>query len=217
MRLGRVLWNNRLGVTRDKHHSTASIELLSEDTVRLTLRRRLNWKPGQHAYVVLPTVSDLPTEAHPFTIASIPTSLDGTDGPEEKDVAFIIRGRNGFTGRLRNFATVNAGAIVPAFIDGPYGCPPDLNRYSTCILIAGLSVPSLVSGWIYPILTQVVLGCHTHCHSSSGSFSMSLRFTACRISHLFMTATQGRIGPMCVGSFLYGLLEIQVRSHHTST
>ncbi len=137
-----MLWNNRIGITKDRHHSTASVELLSEDTIRLTLRRRLKWKPGQHAYVTLPTISDLPTEAHPFTMANASGSLDGTDGPEEKDVVFIVRGRNGFTGRLRDYATANAGAIIPALIDGPYGCPPDLTQYSTCILIAGSCVPS---------------------------------------------------------------------------
>jgi hypothetical protein len=57
----------------------AQIELLGQDTIRLTLQRRMTWKAcvsclakyasadvlsisGQHAYVILPTVSGLPTE-----------------------------------------------------------------------------------------------------------------------------------------------------------
>lgn len=104
LRFARVLWNNS-GRFGSKHTSSvATVELLSADTIRLTLRRQMKWTPGQHAYVVLPTVSDIPTEAHPFTIASIPSSLDGTKGDEEKDVVFIIRGRSGFTGRLRDHA-----------------------------------------------------------------------------------------------------------------
>ena len=114
------------------------MELLSPDTIRLTLKRQhMTWRPGQHAYVILPTVSEIPTEAHPFTIASIPNALDGTSGDKEKDVVFLIRGRSGFTGRLRDHAEKNGVCTVPAFVDGPYGCPPDLTKYNTCILIAG--------------------------------------------------------------------------------
>lgn len=129
------MWNNRFGLS--KHYSTASVELISSDTVRLTLRRRFNWKPGQHAYIILPTVSGLPTEAHPFTIASISQSLDGQNTSSDKEVVFLIRGREGFTGRLREHASANGISTVPALVDGPYGCPPDLSKYSTCILVAG--------------------------------------------------------------------------------
>lgn len=118
------------------------MELISSDTVRLTLRRRFSWRPGQHAYVILPTVSDLPTEAHPFTIASIPDSLDITNDSKDRDVVFLIRGREGFTGRLREYAADNGVCTVPALVDGPYGCPPDLTGFSTSILIAGqFSIP----------------------------------------------------------------------------
>ncbi|TCD66927.1 hypothetical protein EIP91_000705 [Steccherinum ochraceum] len=152
LRLGRLLMNNRVGWRKGSHESTATIELLSCDTVRLTLRRRMKWTPGQHAYVILPTVSDLPSEAHPFTISTIPKSLDGTEGPEEKEVSFIIRGRTGFTARLRDHATGNGCKTVPALIDGPYGCPPDLTKYHTCILIAGGSGVS----YTLPLLLNLV-------------------------------------------------------------
>jgi len=152
LRLTRVLLNNRFGWTSNQYESTATVELLSQDTVRLTLRRRMNWQPGQHAYVILPTISDLPTEAHPFTIASIPGSLDGTVGPEEKEVSFIIRGRTGFTGRLRDRASGEGSKTVPAFIDGPYGCPPNLSKYHTCVLIAGGSGVS----YTLPLLLNLV-------------------------------------------------------------
>lgn len=98
----------------------------------------MSWKPGQHAYVILPSVSSLPTEAHPFTIASIPENMDGTSSGKEKDVVFIIRGREGFTGRLMQHAEKNRVCVVPALVDGPYGCPPDLKQFSTCVLIAGV-------------------------------------------------------------------------------
>lgn len=134
LRAGRLLFNNRFGLSSDKQHSTATVELVSPDTVKLTLRRRFSWHPGQHAYVILPTVSDLPTEAHPFTIASIPEPLENS---KDRDVVFLIRGREGFTGRLREHAAANGICTVPALLDGPYGCPPDLTKFSTSILIAG--------------------------------------------------------------------------------
>lgn len=135
LRLGRLVWNNKMW-SRDRS-GDALVELLSEDTIRLTLTREISWTPGQHAYVILPTISNLPFEAHPFSISSIPE-----DG-KKSDVTFLIRGRSGFTQRLRQHASIDHGSRVPAFLDGPYGCPPDLTRYSTCVLLAGLFYDSI--------------------------------------------------------------------------
>jgi ferric-chelate reductase len=146
LRAGRLLWNNRFGVSKNKQYSTATVELISQDTVRLTLRRCFNWRAGQHAYVILPTVSDLPTEAHPFTIASIPDPLKPTEASQDRDIVFLIRAREGFTSRLRELATKGV-CTVPALVDGPYGCPPDLTKYSTSILIAGACM-SVITGSI---------------------------------------------------------------------
>lgn len=123
----------------------STIQRLSKDTVRLSVRRSRNllssWRPGQHFFVIVPGVSTLPWEAHPFTPASIPHTIDGSS---EKDVEinFIIRGRDGFTGRLLRHAieheslaeTVTSNTIL---VDGPYGQPPDLGIFDTAILIAG--------------------------------------------------------------------------------
>lgn len=153
LRLARIVWNNRFWSRASSEDHQASIELLGSDTVRLTLRRKMHWSAGQHAYVILPSVSRLPTEAHPFTIASIPGTLDGSAGPAEKKVTFLIRGRTGFTGRLRELASTKGSvSSIPAFIDGPYGCPPDLRNFSTCILIAGGSGVS----YILPLLLETI-------------------------------------------------------------
>ncbi|RDB22637.1 putative ferric reductase transmembrane component [Hypsizygus marmoreus] len=133
-RLARILWNNRLWSRKSANHSTATFELLAEDTIRLTLRRHFRWTAGQHAYVILPSISTLPTEAHPFSIASIPEPCNEAG---EVDVVFLIRGRTGFTQRLKNHATRHGTGTVSALLDGPYGYPPDLRPFSTCILIAG--------------------------------------------------------------------------------
>ncbi|KAF8076261.1 FAD-binding domain-containing protein [Lyophyllum atratum] len=151
LRLARVLYNNRVWTRANPEHSLATVELLAEDTIRLTLRRRFMWTPGQHAYVILPSISNLPTEAHPFSIASIPEHCEGTD---EMDVVFLIRGRTGFTERLRKHAIKNDRSSVPALLDGPYGYPPDLRGFSTCILIAGGSGVS----YTLPLLLNTVRG-----------------------------------------------------------
>ncbi|KAF8897417.1 hypothetical protein BD779DRAFT_1608032 [Infundibulicybe gibba] len=149
LRIARMLFNNRFWDRSNPEHSIAIVKLLSDDTIRLTLRRRCMWKPGQHAYVTLPTISSIPTEAHPFTIATIPTAIPGTDDVE---VGFLIRGRAGFTKRLREYAIRNPNSTVPALIDGPYGCPPDLRMFSTCILIAGGSGVS----YTLPLLLNLI-------------------------------------------------------------
>ncbi|KAH9943327.1 ferric reductase NAD binding domain-containing protein [Epithele typhae] len=145
LRASRLVWNNR--ARRGTHeYGSALVELISPDTIRLTLRRKMTWRAGQHAYRP-------PTEAHPFSIASIPHALDGAHDGGERDVVFLVRGRSGFTGRLREFATRNHGTTrVPALIDGPYGCPPNLMRFSTCVLIAGGSGVS----YTLPLLLDIV-------------------------------------------------------------
>ncbi|KAI0758296.1 ferric reductase NAD binding domain-containing protein [Irpex lacteus] len=66
-------------------------------------------------------------------------------------IAFCV-GSGGFTGRLREHAKNGKTATVPAFVDGPYGCPPDLTRYSTSILVAGGSGVS----YTLPLLLNLV-------------------------------------------------------------
>lgn len=176
LRTARLVWNNRARGGTAHEYGSAVVELVSSDTIRLTLRRKMNWRPGQHAYVILPTVSDIPSEAHPFTIASIPHGLYDNDYSTggEKDVVFLIRGRSGFTGRLREYATRNGVCRVPAFVDGPYGCPPDLTGYSTCILVAGASRHFLNFTVLRLIgVIQVVPECHTRSHSFSTSYGPS--------------------------------------------
>ncbi|KLO19817.1 hypothetical protein SCHPADRAFT_817568 [Schizopora paradoxa] len=149
----KLVWNNRVWSRSDKQSRVATVEHLTSDTVRLTLRRHMHWKPGQHAYVILPSVSKLPTEAHPFTISSIPHSLDGVNDHADKDLVFLIRGRSGFTQRLLEHAGRKGSApTVPALIDGPYGSPPDLSIFSTCILFAGGSGVS----YTLPLLMDLV-------------------------------------------------------------
>lgn len=90
-----------------------------------TLRRPIAWTPGQHAYLILPSVSNLPSEAHPFTISSIPYPVDGSQSEsKDHDMVFIVRGMNGFTKRLHEHANDRGPGTVTAVVDGCYGYPP---------------------------------------------------------------------------------------------
>jgi ferric-chelate reductase len=139
----------------------ATAELLSEDFVRLRLHppSYFRWAPGQSAYLIIPSVSRLPFEAHPFTISSIDSNhSDVLDELEPRDqqpntqisfagpvlgssaqfwneLVFFINVRKGFTARLKEAAL--RGDKVKVFIDGPYGPSPNLGSYDTSVLIAG--------------------------------------------------------------------------------
>jgi ferric-chelate reductase len=113
-----------------------TLDLHTPDSVLLSVKCRIpgGWKPGQHAFLAIPAISGFPLESHPFTIASIPNE----DGPMTvQELTFIIQRRNGLTKRLVNHARAGESQI-PVFIDGPYGQPPDLAPYKTCILVAGM-------------------------------------------------------------------------------
>jgi ferric-chelate reductase len=134
----------------------ARIELVSENSARLTLCRPLHahWSAGKTAYIILPGVSTLPFEAHPFTIASIKPISDHKDsversnpgGSEEgspdadksrlKQLVFLVDIRGGFTKRLATIAATK-GAVVKCLLDGPYGSTPDLSGSDSCVLICG--------------------------------------------------------------------------------
>ncbi|KAG2346386.1 hypothetical protein BDR05DRAFT_959248 [Suillus weaverae] len=135
----------------------ATTELLSEDIVRLRLSRppHFHWYPGQTAYLIMPSVSTLPFEAHPFTIASFDSSLLltaktedqsgsgenyetkvlGSSAPFWKELVFLVNVHGGFTKKLKEVAA--SKGKVKVFVDGPYGPSADLGSYDTSVFIAG--------------------------------------------------------------------------------
>jgi hypothetical protein len=105
----------------------------------------------------MPSVSRLPFEAHPFTIASFNSTLFDAPGeqtptsekcgeinlaegsaPFWKELVFFINVREGFTARLKDAAL--KGDKVKVFVDGPYGPSPNLGSYDTSVLVAGQSL-----------------------------------------------------------------------------
>ncbi|KAH8107421.1 hypothetical protein DFH11DRAFT_1732402 [Phellopilus nigrolimitatus] len=125
----------------------ATLEVLSPDTLRVTLRTRgggLTWRAGQSVYLIAPAAARNPLAAHPFTIASVdaalPSSaLGGTEGGEERELHFIVRARLGFTRRLHALAARAPGGVcaTSVYVDGPYGSPPDVHAYPHIVLVAG--------------------------------------------------------------------------------
>ncbi|KAG9127936.1 hypothetical protein FRC07_007376, partial [Ceratobasidium sp. 392] len=123
------------------------------DTVRLTVRRNFKWTSGQHAFIITPSVAGLPFEAHPFTIASSCASEANSQASNEHDLVFIIRARDGFTKRLLDAS--GSRRSIPVYIDGPYGAPPSLSHYSTCIFFAGGSGISYTLPLLIDLVRQV--------------------------------------------------------------
>ena len=81
--------------------------------------------------LAFPTLS--PFQSHPFTIVNLPEGDENS-----KKMVWIIRARDGFTKRLKEYANVKDGvATAPVFLDGPYGAPPDITPFSTCVFIGG--------------------------------------------------------------------------------
>ncbi|KZV94215.1 hypothetical protein EXIGLDRAFT_673197 [Exidia glandulosa HHB12029] len=164
VRFARTIYNARPWSSRGS--TEAAIELISEDTIRVTMERPMSWTPGQHAFLTFPGISANPLEAHPFTIATIPDppSREASKISSSRELSFIIRGRSGFTGKLRRQAQIARSTgrnIVTAYVDGPYGAPPDLSSFSTAILIAGGSGVSYTISMFENLIQQARKGTST--------------------------------------------------------
>ncbi|KAH0828736.1 hypothetical protein J3R83DRAFT_3157 [Lanmaoa asiatica] len=144
IRTGRLVYFNLayFGSSQKPGILDATTELLSNSLVRVRFRRPNNfhWSPGQFAYLTMPSVSRLPFEAHPFSIASADSVLFAPDtkiaeDSYGKELVFLIGVKNGFTRRLKDVAA--RGERVKVYIDGPYGKGVNLGCYNTSLLIAG--------------------------------------------------------------------------------
>ena len=121
--------------------TACDVEVLPGDALRVTVRMARPWtfRPGQHAYLYIPSVG-LWTN-HPFSVAWSEEEEDLTiasSGSDEKglpmnrqdilehnktSMSFIIRRRTGFTDKLFKKADLSAAGrfSTSAFVEGPYG------------------------------------------------------------------------------------------------
>jgi ferric-chelate reductase len=134
--------NTSFSSNRSNSLFDARAEAVTENFIRLTVRRpsQFQWKAGQTAYLMLPTVSAFPMESHPFTIASCDSAQtsklgESTDTTLWKELVFFINVRNGMTKRLKQ--AVDEGRPINVLVEGPYGDAHDFNCFNTCTLIAG--------------------------------------------------------------------------------
>ncbi|KZT71188.1 iron reductase [Daedalea quercina L-15889] len=143
IRAVRIIFANHLYLSWSgkRAHLDASVELLSPHFMRVRIARppHFRWKPAQTAFLMMPTVSTLPSESHPFTISSIvgqdTEKALGKDAPYWNELVFLINVRNGFTKRLAKVA--EKGKPIKVLIEGPYGHTPDLTNDDTAVLVSG--------------------------------------------------------------------------------
>jgi predicted ferric reductase len=139
------------------HH--AEIRALDDETTEVVVKDiPFSWKPGQHVYLRLPTMSS-PLESHPFTIANVRKTADVTG---VNDVQLIIQAQKGFTRRLHRKAEQAPGGSklgMTAILTGPFGCPPAWNFFETLVLISA----STGASFVLPILEDALANNHNSC------------------------------------------------------
>ncbi|KAK5654386.1 hypothetical protein OQA88_7295 [Cercophora sp. LCS_1] len=116
----------------------AAINIMTENTIKITIPTQMRWKPGQYVYLRMPGISLF--ENHPFTISSLCSEdFPSEYGEEYRDCVLVLRPYGGFTRKLLETA-IDKGPFhtYRAFLDGPYGgMRRELAAFDTVILIAG--------------------------------------------------------------------------------
>lgn len=125
----------------------ATVTILPEDAVKVTIPTQMKWRPGQYVYLRMPGISI--TENHPFTIASLwSDDFPSEYGEDYKDMILVFRPFGGFTKRVLE-AGHEKGPYhtYRAFVDGPYGgMKRSLTSFDNVVLIAGGSgITAIVS------------------------------------------------------------------------
>ena len=112
------------------------------------------WRPGQHVFLRIPSLSLL--DNHPFTIASAPSP----SSENANTIALFVRPHNGFTSKLHSHAVSQPDLSLSAHLDGPYGgCSRRIeNVYDSIVLVSGGSgiTPSLA--WLAYLAPRMAAG-----------------------------------------------------------
>lgn len=79
---------------------------------------------------------------------------------------FIIRVREGLTATLKKRVLEKGATTVPTLVEGPYGAPPDITPFTTCIFVAGESHSTVVLAYLLNGYSQAVPVFVTPIHAS---------------------------------------------------
>jgi len=145
-RVARVLYRNA-----GKGGSTALVEALPGNACRITIDMARPWafKPGQHAYLYMPSVGLL--TSHPFSVAwseeaeapssdkELPVARQDILAMQKTSMSFVVRARTGFTNNLFKKAedSHEGKFYTKCFAEGPYGGMHQMHSYGTVMLFAG--------------------------------------------------------------------------------
>ncbi|KAL2124391.1 hypothetical protein VTJ04DRAFT_756 [Mycothermus thermophilus] len=117
--------------------------------VTVTMARPWHFRPGQHAYLYMPTIGFW--QSHPFTVAwsdegdqhadpgSDKLPLTRKDIAKKTTVSFVIRARTGFTSALyvRAASRPDGKLVTRCLVEGPYRGSSRFSSYGTVMLFAG--------------------------------------------------------------------------------
>ncbi|KAI1310991.1 ferric reductase like transmembrane component-domain-containing protein [Xylaria venustula] len=144
-RVARVLYHN-VG----KGGTRTLVEALPGNAVRVTVTMARPWdfRPGQHAYLYMPSISFW--QSHPFSLAwsEEAENLSGDKlamnrqdilGMRKTSMSFVIRARTGMTSTLyqRAAAHPEGRLVTRCLVEGPYGGEHMMDSYGTVMLFAG--------------------------------------------------------------------------------
>ncbi|KAI2626652.1 ferric reductase NAD binding domain-containing protein [Hypoxylon sp. NC1633] len=145
IRFGRIAYRNF-----GQGGTQTLVEALPGNAVRVTVTMARPWtfRPGQHAYLYLPSISFW--QSHPFSLAwseeaedlkSDKLAMNRQDvlAMRKTSMSFIIRGRTGMTHTLyeRAAACPDGRLLTTCFVEGPYGGEHMMHSYGTVMLFAG--------------------------------------------------------------------------------
>ncbi|RWA11107.1 hypothetical protein EKO27_g4010 [Xylaria grammica] len=126
------------------------VEALPGNAVRVTVTMARPWdfRPGQHAYLYMPTISFW--QSHPFSLAwsGEAENLSGDKlamnrqdilAMRKTSMSFVIRARTGMTSTLYQRAAANPDGrlVTRCLVEGPYGGEHMMDSYGTVMLFAG--------------------------------------------------------------------------------
>ncbi|KAF6825060.1 ferric reductase [Colletotrichum plurivorum] len=129
--------------------ANAEVEVVGSDAnvcrITIHLPRRVNIRPGTHAYLRLKAVR--PWETHPFSIAWVEHRLSPVEGlPKNRlekqrvstSVSFLVCAQQGFTRSLLSQTSACGGRVMTkATFEGPYDGLTSLDSYGHVVLVAG--------------------------------------------------------------------------------